>query len=199
MPKKIDGEAWMAEIELMGFRCLEKITHSNGRYLFLCAVCKSREFRTVAGRIRSGHTKSCGCIKGRKRRIGTEHVTGEYFGTVKKNAESAGRVFSVTIEFLTELLIKQDFKCALSDMPISLHYRSRFRDPITGTCKTFLSKSQLGNTASLDRIDNTKGYSEDNVQWVHRDVNFMKQEFTQRRFISVCKMITEKMRKCLLI
>lgn len=37
-------------------------------------------------------------------------------------------------------------------------------------------------TASLDRIDSTKGYVEENVQWVHKDVNFMKSNLTEQRF-----------------
>lgn len=42
---------------------------------------------------------------------------------------------------------------------------------------------------SLDRIDSNKGYVEGNVQWVHKDVNMMKQSYSNERFIGICCMI----------
>jgi hypothetical protein len=46
-------------------------------------------------------------------------------------------------------------------------------------------------TASLDRIDSSKGYTKDNVQWVHRVVNKMKLNMRDDEFISWCKLIAE--------
>lgn len=43
----------------------------------------------------------------------------------------------------------------------------------------------------LDRIDSSKGYIEGNVQWVHKDVNMMKQNYSQKYFIEMCKKIYE--------
>jgi hypothetical protein len=45
-------------------------------------------------------------------------------------------------------------------------------------------------TASLDRIDSTKGYIKGNIQWVHKDVNKMKWNWNQSNFINWCKLIT---------
>lgn len=42
------------------------------------------------------------------------------------------------------------------------------------------------NSASLDRIDSSKGYSINNVQWVHKDVNFAKQSMTMKDFVQLC-------------
>mgnify|MGYP007044016634 CR=1 FL=1 len=47
------------------------------------------------------------------------------------------------------------------------------------------------NTASLDRIDSSKGYIEGNVQWVHKDINWMKQDFNEEYFIFLCSEITK--------
>ena len=44
-------------------------------------------------------------------------------------------------------------------------------------------------TASLDRIDPTKGYIEGNIQWVHKDVNRMKMDFTETRFLELVNLI----------
>lgn len=76
---------------------------------------------------------------------------------------------------MNDLLMAQEMKCALSDMPIDTQKRRR-------------SKA----TASIDRIDSSKGYTLDNVQWVHKDVNFMKSQFTQDYYIDVCRRVNEK-------
>jgi hypothetical protein len=47
----------------------------------------------------------------------------------------------------------------------------------------------LDNTASLDRIDSSLGYVRGNVQWLHKDVNWMKNTLDQDRFIELCKAI----------
>ena len=44
-------------------------------------------------------------------------------------------------------------------------------------------------TASLDRIDSSKGYVIGNVQWVHKDINIMKNKFDNQYFIDMCKKI----------
>jgi archaellum component FlaC len=46
-------------------------------------------------------------------------------------------------------------------------------------------------TASLDRVDSAKGYIKGNVQWVHKDINMMKQQYSQEYFIQMCRLTTE--------
>lgn len=48
-----------------------------------------------------------------------------------------------------------------------------------------------GGTASLDRKDNTRGYTLNNVQWVHKDVNIMKNTFDRDYFVSMCRRVAE--------
>ena len=45
---------------------------------------------------------------------------------------------------------------------------------------------------SLDRIDSLKGYAIDNVQWVHKDINKMKNIHSQPAFINICKLVAMK-------
>ena len=59
-----------------------------------------------------------------------------------------------------------------------------------GKCK-FTGVDLDWDTASLDRIDSTKGYTKNNVQWVHRTVNKMKLNMQDDEFIKWCKLITE--------
>ena len=46
----------------------------------------------------------------------------------------------------------------------------------------FKKRHNDSKTASLDRIDSSKGYTEDNIQWVHKDVNQMKMDLPEQRF-----------------
>ena len=44
-------------------------------------------------------------------------------------------------------------------------------------------------TASLDRIDSTKGYVPGNIQWVHKDINRIKNKFSMDELLSYVKKI----------
>jgi hypothetical protein len=51
------------------------------------------------------------------------------------------------------------------------------------------STSINSQTASLDRIDSTKGYVPGNIQWVHKHINMMKQHFPEEAFVEMCKAV----------
>lgn len=44
-------------------------------------------------------------------------------------------------------------------------------------------------TASLDRIDSSSGYGLENIQWLHKDINIMKNVHSQDYFLSLCKKV----------
>jgi len=46
-------------------------------------------------------------------------------------------------------------------------------------------RDYTGN-ASLDRIDSSLPYQVGNVQWVLKDINLMKRNFDQERFVKQC-------------
>lgn len=91
------------------------------------------------------------------------------------NAELRGIKWNIDNEYLANLLIKQNFKCSLSDWDIS-------------------AMNVQKNTASLDRIDSKIGYIEGNVQWVHKMVNMCKQHYTQEEFLEMCVSIADKVK-----
>lgn len=111
---------------------------------------------------------------------GLQSLSGTYYSSLKYNANKRGIEFNVSIEYLYSVFIKQAEKCALSAMDIILDRN------ITGR-----SKGMGVQTASLDRIDSSKGYIEGNVQWVHKDINFMKQSYSEEYFKELCKKIVE--------
>ena len=122
---------------------------------------------------------TCGCQRfptGAKSKnwegIGEIHLT--FFNKIKNTAKHRNLEFNITIEYIWELFLKQNRRCALS-----------------GQLLTFPKgyKERIEATASLDRIDSSKGYIEGNVQWLSKEVNFMKYTLTESRFIELCKLI----------
>ena len=79
-------------------------------------------------------------------------------------------------EYITKLFFDQDKKCALSGTDLTLP-------------KNATEASNNIGTASLDRINSELGYMTGNVQWVHKDINRMKNIFPEDYFIDICKRI----------
>lgn len=111
---------------------------------------------------------------------GVGNFTKTTFNHFKRNAKKRNINWSeeLTIEYLYNLLLKQNKKCALTGLDIDL---------------TELRKSSNVAfefmTASIDRIDSTIGYEPDNIQWVHKDVNIMKNKFSEEYFKNVCQLV----------
>lgn len=106
---------------------------------------------------------------------GYEDIPKSFFTKVKREAKEREIEFNLTIEELWDLFVKQNKKCALSGVDLKFQSNYRISD----------------QTASIDRIDSSKGYTLDNVQWVHKIVNFMKQSMLKSELISWCKRIVD--------
>jgi len=98
-------------------------------------------------------------------------IPGKLMSKLKRDAKTRGIIFNVKIEDLDVKLKKQKYICALTGLKIS-----------TNT-KDF--------TASVDRIDSSKGYLPDNIQWVHKDVNMMKRNYSEEYFIKLCDLVVK--------
>ena len=71
--------------------------------------------------------------------------------------------------------------------------KTRKKVCVIGCGNIFYTRSKnrkIGNI-SLDRIDSSKGYTKDNVQWLHKDVNNLKMDFDQKEFLEWCKKIVK--------
>ena len=159
-----------------------KIKQNNGKYIYYatyeceCGVVKTCQL----GSLISGRIKSCGCSQYEKPSgknnplfTGYKEISGKFWGFWKRRAISKNIEFTIDIKDAWDLYEKQDRKCALTDMPIS-----------------FDEKNNGTHTASLDRIDSLKGYTMNNVQWLHKDVNIMKNKYNMEYFINMCKLIS---------
>ena len=114
---------------------------------------------------------SCGCAKrsgaDHPRWNGYEEITGTYLHNWRTNAASRNLNIDVTEEQLWKQFLLQNRRCALSGLKIG------FDD----------------HTASLDRIDSCLGYEEDNIQWLHKDVNKSKMDMVNELYITMCSNI----------
>jgi len=107
----------------------------------------------------------------KKRRKGYGEISGIQFGKIIARARHSNLEFNLTIEFLWELFLKQDRKCALTGVPIKF--------PKQG--------ERSKGTASLDRIDSSKGYFPENVRWTHKTINLMKLKHSDKVFDFWCQ------------
>jgi hypothetical protein len=82
----------------------------------------------------------------------------------------------LTIEQLMQIWHLQDGKCALTGWNMTMQ----------------LGKGQIPTNASIDRIDSSIGYENDNVQLVCRAANVAKSNLTQENFVRLCAAVLEK-------
>lgn len=88
------------------------------------------------------------------------------YNKLKKSAEYRNIEFNVSMEYLWNLFIKQKQICMIT---------GDYIDNI--------------KNASLDRIDSSKGYIEDNVQWVTKQANISKHVMTMEQLYEFCKKV----------
>ena len=105
-------------------------------------------------------------------------IGGVFINHIKNSAKKRNIEFNITNEQIWNLFKKQNYKCALSGIDLNLS-----RDIKNG--HPDFSKFN----ASLDRINRDMGYIENNIQWIHRDINYMKNVFSDPYLIDMCKKI----------
>lgn len=171
-PKGVLKTKLLADTQILLKTCGPKLIGDyNGiskKAKFECSFC-GNIFETTPDKVISKHTKSCGCVSLGKRK-GTQYISYTLFDRIVRGAKSRNIEFNVSLDFLDELLIQQNFKCKLSGVTLFGGYRN-LKD-----C-----------TISLDRIDSNLPYIETNVQWVHKYINLAKQGMSNMEFIQMCK------------
>ena len=152
------------------------------RHAFKCQCECGGEKTAVYDSLKTGAISSCGCLRWQsgnksKKWRGHGQISGNYWDHVKRGAKTRDFEFSVSIEEAWKKFEEQEGICAISGISISLESRQNKR-------------SKYGS-ASLDRIDSKQGYTSSNIQWVHKDINRMKQHFDEAYFVKLCKTISE--------
>lgn len=84
-----------------------------------------------------------------------------------KTGLSNGRETTITLEELADIWAIQEGKCIYTGIPLTIPRHDSKNDHIT--------------TASLDRIDSSKGYVSGNCQFVSISINYMKNKMTDEQ------------------
>lgn len=166
---------------------LEQAGRDKHSHVLWKCICDCGNFATTTTSQLGRRKNSCGCLvknsphlSQRKRGsdspfwTGIGEISGYRLAHIKNSASRRDMKYELDDGFLWSLFLKQERSCALSGVPIEFGKKGR----------------ELG-TASLDRIDSSIGYTEGNVQWVHKTVNQMKMDMSQEEFLDFCKKITD--------
>ena len=144
--------------------------NSSKRRMWRCRCSCGDEYTVQKDNIMAGKSKGCQKCHNRGNSnpawSGYKDIPGHVFGVMKRGAQLRHLECQISMIDLQEKWEQQRGLCALSGLPISIKV-----------------------DASIDRIDSQKGYTRDNIQWVHNDVNLMKNHFDQTYFIEMCRRI----------
>ena len=148
-----------------------KLAHSNAQVVEISRMVVSKQ---------SNPEQTSGSFEGARDCNGRgkiwksyKEIGGKLWQSIMKGAVVRELNVAITIEDAYNQFTKQKKHCALTGTALILH------------------PPELRN-GSLDRIDSSKGYESDNIQWILKEVNHMKWEFTEEYFIKICKAIVAK-------
>lgn len=171
------------KLVVISFGKIKTTKSGHKKYFWKCKCDCGNETLVSRGHLKNKKIQSCGC---ECYRIGEkfnhfnnyEEIPREFFRRLNYRVRKNKIYVDVSPKYLWNLFLKQNKKCALSGLPVGF-YGTNYENP----------KSKTKYTASLDRIDSSKGYIEGNVQWVHKQINFMKQSMKQEDFIKMCELV----------
>lgn len=100
------------------------------------------------------------------------------FSYCLRNCKKRFKECTITLNDLQEQWNKQNGKCPYSGVSLLIPtYKNNHNNPIY--------------TASVDRIDSSKGYTPDNIQFVSTCINYMKNTMSDKDTKFMCKCIAE--------
>ncbi len=158
-------------------------------YEALCDCGKKFEVsrRTLFEATRHTGPQSCGCQQTQAickaataAWKGHGDLSGSMFSHIRAHAKTRSLPFEITIKQAWDQWEKQNHRCALSGQELCIYHPNSQR---VGSCAK--------RTASLDRIDSTKGYTPNNIQWIHKRIQRMKWNLPEQEFIGHCQKIAE--------
>lgn len=167
---------------------LEEVKHNNRLMYKVQCDCGRIDIKRKDWVI-SGRTTSCkSCASKRTaakypppvNRTGCSGLSGTHYLSIKSGASKRSMPFELSAEFLWNLFESQKGKCAL-----------------TGVDITLVNKIKNNNvdwsvvSASLDRKDSSRGYTKDNVQWVHKIINRLKNNYSLEELLFWSKLLLD--------
>lgn len=99
---------------------------------------------------------------------GTKDIPASLYTSLKYGAKSRKIPFKISIDDLQNSWDSSDKLCYITKV-----------------------KLEIGKNASVDRVDSSKEYFIDNIKWVQKDINIMKNDLDLRKFIQLCKEVSK--------
>ena len=162
----------------------------KGRHMYLMQCDCGKEEYKRPDHVQSGRTTMCKKCSAKKtalhypppvNKTGYEGLSGTHFSHIKSTALRRKLEFKVTEKELWDLYEAQNKKCALTDVDIVLTPRIYKNNPDWSVI-----------TASLDRKDNNLGYTIDNVWWVHKEINRLKNNYSLVELLKWSRLLLNK-------
>ena len=142
--------------------------NEDGKWLSSCPDCGVDQPYTRKDHARSSEREGWSCRKCNAKKGHSTSKIGyipRIYNKFRKSAQNRGIEWGVTLEEVEGCYTGY---CALTGWEITSNPRG---------------------TASLDRIDSSRGYTPDNIQWVHKMVNMSKNKYDQSEFVRMCKAV----------
>lgn len=101
-----------------------------------------------------------------------------YMKVIRKSSKERNHTYNVDCSYLKQIWEQQNGICPITNRKLELrtHSYTNMKHPYS---------------ASLDRIDNTKGYVKDNVRFVSLIFNYARNTFSDNEVIDFCKAVIE--------
>ena len=144
----------------------------GGAAAWLCKCDCGNEAIISGGNLRSGNTKSCGCLKTLPRGVAAFN---KVLHSLKGGAEKRGHAWYLTDEQVRHLTKRPCYYCGIEPSQISGNGHTNGVYVYNG----------------IDRLDNTKGYTIDNVVPCCGTCNYAKHTMTLEKFTSWAKRLCE--------
>jgi hypothetical protein len=163
---------------VISYAHMTRTKHGSTVHHWKCKCeCGTERFVRTDSLTRKG-TKSCGCINKQTGRNhptwkGYEDISASFWKQYEWSAKTRKLLFTVTIKDAWKIFQKQKGCCAFTGLKLTFPKDAR----------------DITSNASLDRIDSSKGYEKDNIQWVDKRINFMKYTLCTSEFIELCKLV----------
>lgn len=176
IPVRSSGEALTTDLagrEIGHWRVTHEKSCRDGKHLrwkCVCGLCL-KTYWVLARSLYSEASTKCEPCRRRLHRKGFEQLNGTHWRAILAAAKLRGIAVEISPEQAWRKFVEQDGRCVLSGLPITFGYKSE-------------------TTASLDRIDNGRGYVPGNCQWLHKDINRMKWAHGQDYFLTLCRAVT---------
>ena len=160
-----------------------------GNIMWLCKCNCGTEIITREGSLRSGHTRSCGCLRRENARMGKNRKLSpklankkRTFDIYKHSAKKRGYKFELTEEQFIGITQKDCFYCGTRPNNIAKRILLNQRKD---------SDDFIYN--GIDRVDNTKDYTIDNVVPCCKICNFAKRNMSLKDFKNWIERVYNKM------